>query len=77
MLCCQIAELNQLMFPWRLTGVAVAVAQQGLDPLVRRSGVHASFGSKAPSELSVCESSDRSADCASPPANETLRYGDI
>ena len=26
MLCCQIAELNQLMCPWHLTGVAFAIA---------------------------------------------------
>jgi hypothetical protein len=65
------------MCPWRLTGVAVVVALQGLGHLIQRSGAHAGFGSMAPFELLVCELNDRGADCASLPASEILRYGDI
>lgn len=77
MSCRQIAELNLKLCPWRLTAVAVAVALQGLDLLIQQSDAHAGFGSKAPFESQVCESSDRCADCASPPANEISRYGGI
>ena len=34
MLCHQIAELSLKMCPWRLTGVAVAIALQGPDLLI-------------------------------------------
>ena len=77
MLCHQIAELSLKMCPWRLTGVAVAVALQGPDLLIQRSGAHAGFGSMAPFESQVCESSDQCADCTSPPANEILEHGGI
>ena len=73
----QIAKSNLAMRPWRLTGVAVAVALQGLDPSIQGPGAHAGFGSMAPFESQVCELSDRSVDCASPSANEISRYGGI